>query len=272
MSRLALGAKIVVFLAFSLLTALTSLADGGSDNYVFAGTGTEPPATLVVTTSAGTYDLNAADQGWFSPTVTNISGNSNYFVGSFSGNGYLDFFTFQTASISGTIVSATLNLNTGSYGLYDGSTLFFGSSSCGSSILDNAAINSACTANQNYSSLLLNPSTSPLPDSLSISLSSSALTDIASADGNDFSVVGSLAEPPSSSGGTGPVCPPQCVSRMGTLPPYTQHIIDQNPPGSGAPTQVPEPSSLLLVGCGIAAVVVIRNKRREAAPLSGLPN
>jgi PEP-CTERM motif len=264
MTRLTFGAKIVACLALSLLAAHASLADGATDNYVFSGTGAEPPAVLVVTTSVGTYDLNAGDQGWFSPTVANTVGNTNYFVGSLSGNGYLDFFTFQTGALSGTITSATLNLNTGSYGLFDGSTLFFGSSSCSSSILDNVAANSACTANQNYSSLLLDPSTSPLPDNLSIDLSSAALTDITAAGGNDFSIVGSLAEPPLSSGGTGLVCPPQCVFRPITLPVFTQHKINQNPPAPGAPIPLPEPSSLLLVGAGIAAVGATRNKRRFA--------
>jgi hypothetical protein len=62
---------------------------------------------------AAVFTIPASDSGWFDATGEHISGNQNYAVGNVIGVGApntRNFFVFDLSSVTGTIVSANLNL------------------------------------------------------------------------------------------------------------------------------------------------------------------
>jgi hypothetical protein len=75
-----------------------STFDGNENlNLTFAGGG-----TLSISTNG--------NQGWWSPTIFNLPGNTNYVVGNSSGEQFNDFFSFNVAGLSPTVTGATLSL------------------------------------------------------------------------------------------------------------------------------------------------------------------
>lgn len=91
---------------------------------------------ITFNTSDRQFDRGVDNQGWWSATGPNVNTNDNYFAGSTCRDSTCsaidqtrNFFTFDLASLSGTVVSATLELRrsfnqspTATYQLFDVST------------------------------------------------------------------------------------------------------------------------------------------------------
>jgi PEP-CTERM motif-containing protein len=87
-------------------------------------------------TSDSRFDLGVDNQGWWSATRVNVDWNDSYFVGLACGSAVCttvhdnrNFFTFDLSSLTGSVVSATLELRHASsqssspaFGLFDVST------------------------------------------------------------------------------------------------------------------------------------------------------
>ena len=70
-------------------------------------------AALILTpyaANAQTVTVDAIDSGWYNPALGHSSGNKNYAAG--PDDTYRNFFVFDLTGISGTIVGATLRLET----------------------------------------------------------------------------------------------------------------------------------------------------------------
>ena len=102
----------------SLLLASVGTNDAGSYSVVVTNPGgsvTSGSATLTVTTSPVTnMVLNAVDSGWYDSTGFHDPGNRNYFVGKETSgtNLFRNWFVFDVPSLPGSVVSASLRLNT----------------------------------------------------------------------------------------------------------------------------------------------------------------
>jgi hypothetical protein len=79
----------------------------------FAFCGSSGTAAMTLYFSDETSEIvGAAHQGWWSATQANFQGNTNVITGSCFGIQWNDFFVFDLKSHSGTIVSASLDMNT----------------------------------------------------------------------------------------------------------------------------------------------------------------
>src|SRR5262245_4364307 len=72
-------------------------------------------AVFVFDTSDSQFLSGSDNQGWWSATQVNADNNDNYFVGSNSGNLLRNFFTFDLGALSGTVVSAVLEVRRNIY-------------------------------------------------------------------------------------------------------------------------------------------------------------
>ncbi len=83
---------------------------------------------LPIMVSATPMTINHNDSGWYRNNGSHASSNPNYIAGSYNGNSYRNWFTFDLSGVTQNIVSATLRLNAGSvsrsgiYSTYDVST------------------------------------------------------------------------------------------------------------------------------------------------------
>jgi hypothetical protein len=180
------------------LLCLTGTAPAKAQTYLFGGSGTAPGATLNIN---DTTILNAIGQGWWSGTLANSAGNTNYFVGDPFGDGTSlnDFFTFDLSSFANTTVtSATLSIDSSdnggrnlptTYSLYDVST-----PAATLDVADGTSpdIWSDLETGNSYGSAVVNIYPNP---TLDIALNAQALTDIFAAEGSTFSVGGTLDAP-----------------------------------------------------------------------------
>jgi hypothetical protein len=97
-----------VVIAIVLCLATPSKAQ----TYAFGGP--SDPASLILTFGDGSSaTVDAAAQGWWSPTETNFNGNTNIVTGSLFGVQWNDFFVFDLTGRTGTVVAASIGLNTG---------------------------------------------------------------------------------------------------------------------------------------------------------------
>jgi hypothetical protein len=111
-----IGLAVTCAVVFAIATSIVAKAD----TYLF--TSSSGPQTLTLTVlGTGTVTLSTAlsefnpgtpNQGWRSPGEANFNSNDNYGVGSIYNEpaDHHDFFTFDLTGLSGTVVSATLNL------------------------------------------------------------------------------------------------------------------------------------------------------------------
>lgn len=84
------------------------------NNYLFGFSNGTELRQLELQTSTGVFTLNALDSGWYFQSGFHGASNNNYIVGectvSCSRQGfYNDYFTFDLASVTGTITAATLS-------------------------------------------------------------------------------------------------------------------------------------------------------------------
>jgi hypothetical protein len=202
-------------------------------------------ATFTIDTSLNELQPGVLNQGWWSDKFANNSPvNDNYFTGFQSGGEYRSFFSFDLSGISGTVTSATLNLQrwdqTGplTLGLFDvstpASTLVTGRQQgilSPTIFADLGSGNSYGTFPVNYGGFM---------DILSFSLNANALADINAMTGSGYFSIGGAV-----------------LSGSGYI-----FAID----GGGLPrelvlTTVPEPSTFALAGIGATVLLGLRRRR-----------
>jgi hypothetical protein len=167
---------------------------------------------LLVDTTTGSFTFSTADgqltrgsdnQGWWSGTFTNVTGNDNYIVGIPSGNHQLNnYFTFSVAGLTGTELDASLLVGQGTgsgaagagpavdvtYSLFDVSTT--PATLNDESASSNAAIFNDLGSGSNYGAYSLSTGASGGTDTLA--LNSAGIAAINDAEGGFVSIGGSL--------------------------------------------------------------------------------
>jgi hypothetical protein len=96
----------IVFLIF-----LSLPCSAGAQTFAFSGSTEFGALTLSFADGQSTV-VTATDQGWWSPTEQNFVGNRNTIIGSCFGVRWNDFFVFDLTGLSGTVVAASLDLQT----------------------------------------------------------------------------------------------------------------------------------------------------------------
>ena len=110
----------MIKLLLTLASLCTLHGNAHAQDFAFGGSGADGILTLTFsdgqTTSIGTHTAasgNApATQGWWSDTLSNTYRGTNYITGHFADMRWNDFFVFDLAGLSGTVVEASLDLDT----------------------------------------------------------------------------------------------------------------------------------------------------------------
>jgi hypothetical protein len=205
---------------------------------------------------AATITLNAVDYGLYNELGQHVASSQGYVAGYDGYYVYRNWFVFDLASVSGTIVSASLRLQTYYVNFYqhgtDTYTLFDVTTPIASLIAGGTGL--VGTFNDLGSGTTYGNRTYTYSDEFNVrdtALQAAGLNALQAAVGGQFALGGALTGPFSrgfgqhqnvfgSWGGVGP-----------------QLVLDVEP------VPVPEPATLTLVGLGLAAAVV---RRRRAAP------
>ena len=205
---------------------------------------------------AATITLNAVDYGLYDELGRHVASNQGYVAGYDGYYVYRNWFVFDLASVSGTIVSASLRLQTYYVNFYqhgtDTYTLFDVTTPIASLIAGGTGL--VGTFNDLGSGTTYGNRTYTYSDEFNVrdtALQAAGLNALQAAVGGQFALGGALTGPFyrgfgqhqnlfGSWGGVGP-----------------QLVLDVEP------VPVPEPATLTLVGLGLAAAVV---RRRRAAP------
>jgi hypothetical protein len=176
--------------AFGLLTAgIVAFAPGDA---VYAG-------VFIFNTSDSQFTPGVDNQGWWSDTHSNFDTNDNYFNGQGSVLAQMrSFFTFDLSSLSGTVVSATLELTRYEYASFDPTeTIEFFDVSIPAAALNNnigtsTAIYNDLGSGTSYGSFIVPAYPFSDTETLSFALSAAAAADINASSPGFFSIGGSL--------------------------------------------------------------------------------
>lgn len=102
---------IKAFHTIVFLVALCAAVQAQAQSFAFGGS--TGPVSMTLSFSNGASEIvTAVDQGWWSPTQNNFAGNTNIITGNCFGVYWNDFFVFDFSGQSGTVVAASLDLNT----------------------------------------------------------------------------------------------------------------------------------------------------------------
>jgi hypothetical protein len=215
-------------------------------------------STVTISTSLNQLQAGVDNQGWISDTQANNNGvNDNYFTGLNGANELRSYFFFDRSAISGTITAATLEVRR-----YDSSAatlgLFDVSTPAASLIATrggaaNPAIFADLGTGTSYGSFVI-AAGGASTDILSFVLNASAIADLNAASGY-FAIGGRAltggplfsfsAEEPGNSGG-----------QLNSIQRLVLTVND-------APTAVPEPASMVLLGTGIVGIGARRWRNRR---------
>lgn len=98
----------------ALAAAVVATLFSGSafaDAYVFGNSNFNSANGLSITTTAGTFFAANTDSGWYDSNFSHNAGNKNYIVGTCCGKeNFNNYFTFDLSSVTGTVLSASLKL------------------------------------------------------------------------------------------------------------------------------------------------------------------
>lgn len=200
-----LRALLAATAAVTGLTALGFSQPALADYYAFGFSGAQD-GTLTLnfsgggsaTISTGANEGNPGAQGWWSTTSLNSNTNENYITGNAGGILWNDYFVFDLTGQTGTVTSATLNLNaatilgTPTLGLWDVTTPL--SELENKSAGPNAAIYADLGSGVNYGSgFALSSADDDM--NLSFALDSAAIAAINNDLGGNFAIGGSTNSP-----------------------------------------------------------------------------
>lgn len=208
-------------------------------------------STITISTSLNQLQAGVDNQGWISASGTNgNSVNDNYFTG-VSGVELRSYFFFDLSGVSGNIVGAELDVQR--YGTTAGSTLgLFDVNTAASALVATrggapnvSAFNDLGTGTS-YGSFVVGAGSNT--DIVSFTLDPAALVDINAAAGGGYFAIGgrALVGGPFFSGSSS-----EPGNSGGTQNGIQQLVLTID----DAPTAVPEPTTLLLLGTGVVAVM-----------------
>jgi len=214
-------------------------------------------AAITFSTSQSQFNAGINNQGWWSSTKTNSTGNDNYFVGRVFSDTLRNFFTFDLSSLGSldNVTSATLRLrrSEGNFGNESTETIDFFDVSTDAATLNNNVGTSAAIFNDlgtgtSFGSFTVAGSGAET-EILSFTLNASAIGDINAAKGGFFSVGGDLTSQDGND------------FLFGDSTGFVQELVLNVGPAAA----VPEPSSLVLFSLGLVGLVIgtARRRRRE---------
>ncbi|MSV27302.1 MAG: PEP-CTERM sorting domain-containing protein [Bryobacterales bacterium] len=199
-STCSLGGKLLKTLLLAVSIGFLSLSEPAHAGVLFAFSNTHSAQVLTINgtdtfnTATSEFTPHIRNQGWWSATASGHNIIDNYVVGSFEGETFNNFFTFDLASLDHAATSATLTIQTAgtttsglpvTYSLWDVSTsaavLSFNTG-------PSAAIFTDLGSGTNYATIGVGPYPSPLV----ITLNAAAIADINQAAGGFFSIGGTL--------------------------------------------------------------------------------
>lgn len=190
----------------ALASAVVATLFSGSafaNDYVFGNSDFNSANGLSITTTAGTFFAANTDSGWYDSTFFHNSGNKNYIVGTCCGkvmkeyiNNYNNYFTFDLSSVTGTVLSASLKLQSYSvtsnltYQLFDVLSPLSTVKSSGT----NPSVYYDLMSGANYGSYAFN--TGMNNTFQNIQLNAAGISALNNAVGGDFAIGGTVAAVP----------------------------------------------------------------------------
>jgi hypothetical protein len=213
-------------------------------------------ATMIFNTSDSQFDPGVDNQGFWGSTFAGSDASSNYFVGeSFqptpAGAIRRNFFTFDLSSLSGTVVSATLEAARFNYAGFPGDpseTLgLFDVTTDAATLNNNTGLNATIFADlgsgTSYGTFVVSSYTFSTTETLTFALNANAIADINAAAGGFFSIGGALLSFTPGETSEGVFGQSQDSSGSASI----QRLIVET-------TAVPEPGTLILLGVGLASL------------------
>jgi hypothetical protein len=215
-------------------------------------------ATITFNTFDGEFDFRVENQGWWSATLANSTGNTNYLTGEIGADLLRSFFTFDLSTLDlsdQTLVSATLQVARYGYKSPDATETveFFDVSTPAEVLNDNTGVSADIFADlgsgTSYGSFVVPAYASSDSELLAFSLNGAALAAITTNAGGFFSIGGSLESFNS--------VDDERIFSGSIGENSTQQLVLET-----RPIAVPEARPLCLVAVGVIGAIARRQRRR----------